>query len=206
MQSLAPYVAALFVDPTGPYAGRDDVDPWDEERDARKYAGPYPVVAHPPCERWGKFWHRGKGGKRAALGNDGGCFRAALKAVEQWGGVLEHPEGSLAWRCLDLPRPTRLNQWLRGGSRGLGVGWACLVDQGRYGHRAQKRSLLYYVGLDWPHGVDLRPSTSPVLTSPNTARVGVELMGRRERRITPPAFADALIRLARYAATGDEDF
>lgn len=193
---MAPVVAALFVDPSGPYAGRPGVDAWDEKRDARAYAGPLPVVAHPPCERWGKLYWRGKGGKRAELGDDGGCFGSALLAVEEWGGVLEHPEGSLAWDRFGLPRPERVNTWQRGGARGIGAGWACLVDQGRYGHRARKRTLLYYVGVEWPGGVDLRPSTAPVLSSPNTKRVGVELMDHRERRLTPPAFVDVLIRLA----------
>ena len=50
-------VAALFVERDGAYYGLPNVDPWDAERDARTYAGPFPVVAHPPCERWGKYWH-----------------------------------------------------------------------------------------------------------------------------------------------------
>jgi hypothetical protein len=67
-------------------------------RDARLYAGPYPVVAHPPCERWGRYW----GGApaqfpRLKLGDDSGCFAAALAAVRKFGGVLEHPEGSHAF-------------------------------------------------------------------------------------------------------------
>jgi len=48
-------MAALFVDPNGVYAGLPDVDVWDEARDARLYAGPWPVVAHPPCARWGQL-------------------------------------------------------------------------------------------------------------------------------------------------------
>ncbi len=43
-------IAALFVRDDGPYVGREDVDPWHLPRDAREYAGPHPVVAHPPCE------------------------------------------------------------------------------------------------------------------------------------------------------------
>jgi len=44
-------IAALYVVKGGCYYGVPDVDPWDKARDARLYAGPWPVVAHPPCER-----------------------------------------------------------------------------------------------------------------------------------------------------------
>ncbi len=46
-------IAALYVQEDGCYAGLAGVDPWPEVRDARKYAGPHPVAAHPPCQRWG---------------------------------------------------------------------------------------------------------------------------------------------------------
>ena len=42
-------IAALFVQKNGAYFDLPDVDPWDEERDARLYSGPHPVVAHPQC-------------------------------------------------------------------------------------------------------------------------------------------------------------
>lgn len=45
-------IAALYVIENGPYYGLPNVDPWPESRDARTYAGPHPVVAHPPCSRW----------------------------------------------------------------------------------------------------------------------------------------------------------
>ena len=45
-------IAALYVQRGGIYWDLPDVDPWDEARDARLYAGPWPVVAHPPCARW----------------------------------------------------------------------------------------------------------------------------------------------------------
>jgi hypothetical protein len=70
-------IAALYVEPDGVYAGLPDVDAWDESRDARLYSGPWPVVAHPPCQRWGNLglvnWHRW-GGDHNRPGNDGGCF------------------------------------------------------------------------------------------------------------------------------------
>lgn len=45
-------IAALYVETGGVYFNLDGVDPWDKERDARKYNGPHPVVAHPPCFLW----------------------------------------------------------------------------------------------------------------------------------------------------------
>lgn len=80
-------VAALFVEAHGVYFGLPDVDPWDAARDARQYAGPHPVVAHPPCERWGRYWTGGPSAKeRRRLGDDAGCFASALASVQAWGG------------------------------------------------------------------------------------------------------------------------
>lgn len=59
-----PTIAALFVETAGCYFDLAGVDPWDQTRDARKYFGPHPIVAHPPCQRWGKLWagHMGRRG------------------------------------------------------------------------------------------------------------------------------------------------
>ncbi len=46
-------IAALYVETDGTYFDVPGVDAWDEERDARTYTGPHPVVAHPPCQLWG---------------------------------------------------------------------------------------------------------------------------------------------------------
>ena len=74
-------IAALYVEAGGGYYNQEMVDPWDELRDARNYRGPFPVVAHPPCQRWGKYWH-GAPNKphQYRMGEDGGCFAAALTA------------------------------------------------------------------------------------------------------------------------------
>lgn len=54
-----PTIAALYVQRNGIYWNRPDIDAWDEQRDARLYDGPLPVVAHPPCQRWGRYWSGG---------------------------------------------------------------------------------------------------------------------------------------------------
>ena len=141
-------IAALFVEPKGVYSGLPDVDLWDKKRDARNYAGPYPVVAHPPCERWGRYW----GGApstfpRLKLGDDGGCFASALSSVRRWGGILEHPEGSHAWRRFELNTPPRAGGWVVADWQG---GWTCCVEQGAYGHRARKATWLYAHAIELP--------------------------------------------------------
>ncbi len=107
--------AALYVQSNGCYFGLEGVEPWDKTRDARKYSGPWPVVAHPPCERWGRYWSGGPSARvRRLKGDDDGCFKAALEAVRRWSGVLEHPEASHAWSHFGLNAPPRNGGWIAG--------------------------------------------------------------------------------------------
>jgi hypothetical protein len=140
-------IAALFVETGGCYFGLPQVDPWDKARDARLYDGPWPVVAHPPCEHWGRYWH-GSPGKphQYALGDDNGCFEAALRAVRIFGGLIEHPAFSAAWRHFELPWPPRDGGW----ARDIHGGWCCHIEQAHYGHIARKATWLYGCNIDPP--------------------------------------------------------
>jgi hypothetical protein len=198
-------IAALFVETGGAYFGLEGVDPWDERRDARTYAGPHPVVAHPPCARWcalaGLVEHLL--GDEYRVGEDDGCFEAALEAVHAYGGVLEHPANSLAWRRFGLPRPAR------GGWQGnLELeGWCTEVDQAAYGHPARKRTWLYAVGvdslpaLDWSSPAVSRKVAGFTHQTPGEPHVSMEewRVRPREASATPPAFRDVLVELARSA-------
>jgi hypothetical protein len=149
-------IAALYISSGGCYFGLPDVEPWDAERDARLYNGPLPVVAHPPCQRWGKMWAGSpsviaKTGVRKVKGDDDGCFASALDVVRRYGGVLEHPWGSAAWTYFNLNVPPRSGGWIAAELPGSHkYGWTCCVEQGRYGHYARKPTLLYAVGCDLP--------------------------------------------------------
>lgn len=205
-------IAALYVESGGKYFGLPLVDPWDQERDARQYSGPHPVVAHPPCQRWGKFWAGQplwikRTGERKVKGADDGCFEAALAAVRQYGGVLEHPEGSHAWAHFGLNKPPRTGGWIVADEYG---GWTCCVEQGRYGHYARKPTWLYAVRTELP---ELRWGKSPAKLDPELiARVGLKKAQRlgevcskgggrdsSPRIGTPPEFRDLLISIARTA-------
>lgn len=208
-------VAALFVQPQGCYFGQPAVEPWDFSRDARTYAGPHPVVAHPPCERWGRYWSGGPSAKvRRVKGDDNGCFSAALAAVRLWGGVLEHPEASAAWRHFALISPPRDGGWVAAGD---GVGWTCCVEQGHYGHRARKATWLYAAGatqlpsLRWgrsPAGLKLDDGCHNTIERRRRIRLGtlsgpyqpVEGLTRKVwRSATPVPFRDLLLSIARSA-------
>lgn len=143
-------IVALYVQTGGSYFNLEGVTPWDQEDDARMYGGPHPVVAHPPCQRWGKLWAGQplwikRTGERKRKGDDEGCFKSALFDVRRFGGVLEHPWGSHAWKHFGLAVPPRAGGWIKADDCG---GWTCCVEQGRYGHYARKPTLLYAVGVD----------------------------------------------------------
>ena len=201
-------IAALFVETNGAYYGLSDVEPWDESRDARLYAGPHPVVAHPPCQRWGRYWH-GAPNKphQYRLGDDAGCFEAALAAVRQWGGVLEHPAHSKAWEAFDLAEPTKAGGWSAADFRG---GWTCHVEQGHYGHLSRRATWLYANGVElpslrWGAGEQrIHPVALAKHGYAKARRIGMMAMvgGKDKTRIrnaTPPAFRDILISMARSA-------
>lgn len=206
-------VAALFVAAGGSYSDLPGVDLWDAQRDARLYSGPHPVVAHPPCQRWGKFWAGSPRvvaatGLRKVKGDDGGCFLAALRAVRAWGGVIEHPWGSAALAAYGLKTPPRGGGWIALDSAG---GYACCVEQGRYGHYARKPTILiaYHCQLpelDWGESAaSYRPELVERLGLARVQRLGeLALRGGRvdssERIGTPEAFRDLLLSIARSAA------
>ena len=200
-------IAALYIEKGGCYAGLPGVDAWDIERDARTYAGPWPVVAHPPCQRWGRFWHGSpRKPHQFKLGEDGGCFAAALASVRRWGGVLEHPADSQAWAHHGIVAPERGAGWTYCMDEWRGA--TCYVEQGHYGHNARKGTWLYAVGVDlpelnWTLG---EQRLDPVMVERHgytyARRKGLVSMvgGKRKteiRNATPPEFRDVLLAMAR---------
>jgi hypothetical protein len=208
-----PFVAALFVQTGGVYFELDGVDPWDERRDARLYDGPWPVVAHPPCARWCRFAPGIEKQYGYKVGDDDGCFEAALNSVRTFGGVLEHPAYSKAWDRFGLPKPTVGDGWTYDL---LDEGASCYVEQGRYGLSVKKATWLYAVGVDLP---ELRwgKTSDAEAGAVRWARIrykGDELRERvkaSETAKTPPEFRDVLLSMARMAtkldraAGGDRD-
>lgn len=198
-------VAALFVETGGCYFNDPRVDPWDEARDARWADTHLPAVCHPPCQRWGRFWHGStRKPHQYELGDDKGCFMAAVIYVHANGGVIEHPAESKAWTFFGLPIPKRGAGWTEPDRYG---GRSCYVEQGHYGHKARKSTWLYAIGVEfleliWDHTRAVVPQWMIDRYGEKKARkIGVVAMegGKdkvKNRNATPPAFRDVLINLA----------
>jgi hypothetical protein len=187
-------IAALYIDPRGPYPKMPGVQCWDAARDARLYDGPWPVVAHPPCGPWGAL-------RRLYRGDEHDCAPIALAQVRTFGGVLEQPAASafLLERYLAPGQPP--DPW---GGQTIEV---CQVD---WGHVARKRTWLYFVGVDlselempaprepthWVSGFH-HPTRKGKAS--RAAPPGIKICSAEQRRRTPPLFAAWLVALARTA-------
>lgn len=183
-------VAVLFARADSVYKTLPGTDVWDIERDARRWPGGAPVVAHPPCRSWSVLKHFAKPRQ-----DERDLAPWAVEQVRCWGGVLEHPKGSALWQHCNLPAP---------GERDKFGGWTKPVMQMWWGHRAEKPTLLYIVGLE-PRNLPDIPlvlgDAPRVLFNKRRLRSGMPGFRtectREEREHTPPALAEWLVDLAR---------
>jgi hypothetical protein len=78
-------VSALYVRKDSVYKSLG-VDCWDIERDATKWPGGNPIIAHPPCRAWGQLSHFANprpGEKELAI--------KAIELIREWGGGIGAP-------------------------------------------------------------------------------------------------------------------
>lgn len=178
-------VSILFVQKNSVYK-QLGVDCWDDKRDARNFNCCNAVVAHPPCAQWGRM--------RALAKKDDDQKQLAPFAVgviRKCGGVLEHPRDSLLWSTGILPYPGKTDQY---------GGYSILVNQHWFGHRAEKKTLLYIVGCEEKFLPNI-----PISFDAVTATIGrssayrkhkVKEVTKFERSATPILMAQWLIQVA----------
>ena len=163
---------ALFVRDDSAYKSLG-FDCYDQQRDAKTYAGNLPVIAHPPCRLWGVLSHLS-----TAPQEEKELAVWAVGKVREVGGVLEHPAGSRLWRELNLPDPGWLPDQYGG--------FTLLIDQFDFGHVASKPTKLYIVGCSigqlppLPQNRQDEPTKSITGQVPGTARCT-----QYEREYTP---------------------
>lgn len=148
-------------------------DNWDIKKDARKWPGGNPIIAHPPCRGWGNYRHLAK-----TRNGEHALAIHAIIMIRLWGGILEHPQGSKIWK--QLPKPGQYDQY---------GGFTISINQSWFGHRATKKTMLYMVGtqynaITYPISLDCTTNT-------------IENMGKAERERTPIEFAKWLINITK---------
>lgn len=164
-------------------------DVWDIERDARKWEGGKPAIYHPPCRAWGLLANFAKprpDEKQLAIWS--------IKQIQKFGGVLEHPNGSKLWQEMNLPKGQEVDSF---------GGFTISLNQSWFGHLAEKRTLLYIVGID----------RIEVPSIPICFNIPIYALGKRkknskkkelpksEREKTPVKFAKWLIELVELIET-----
>jgi len=186
MSGILRNVAVLFARHDSIYKTLPGCDVYDIDRDARSWKGGSPAVTHPPCRAWGRL--------RAFANPRPDEKQLAIYAVDQvrtYGGVLEHPAYSTLWDAVNLPRP--------GCGKDSFGGWSLPVNQHWWGHRAEKATWLYIVGID-PKDLPPIPYRIDEPTHVVQSRKRQDYrphISKAEREATPPAFADWLCRVAR---------
>jgi hypothetical protein len=183
-------VAVLCARIDSIYKTMPTCDVYDEARDARTFAGGLPVIAHPPCRLWGRLYKLARSENPEAERAFGVWCAGQVRTN---GGVLEHPAHSKLWKAAGLPKP---------GERDEFGGWTLAIPQFWFGHKAEKNTWFYIVGID--------PSSIPPITlklgepthvvSSTIQRRGEPgyrpSLKKKAREATPPAMAQWLVDLA----------
>lgn len=124
-------VSALFVRSDSIYKNLN-IDCYDINRDATSFSQSNAVICHPPCRAWGKlsaFAQPRVGEKELAI--------YSINLIRRVGGVLEHPSGSQLWNHMKLPLGNQTDSY---------GGYTISINQSWFGHKAEKKTLLYICG------------------------------------------------------------
>lgn len=182
-------VAVLFARADSHYKELAGVDVWDAERDARRWPGGCPVVAHPPCRAWGRLRTFAR-----PRPDEMNLARLAVALVREFGGVLEHPAGSTLWPAQKLPMP---------GERDGYGGWTLAAPQKWWGHKAEKATWFYVVGCE-PGDIPPLPYVMGEAAYVVQSRKRHDYrphITKAEREHTPPTLAAWLVELAAKCKT-----
>ena len=95
---------------------------YDKQRNAWSYKGDDMIIAHPPCQQWGRL--RGLANKNE---KEKELALFCLDQVMKNGGILEHPVSSLLWNHIERSKVTLLK-----------------VNQSWWGYPATKSTILLF--------------------------------------------------------------
>jgi len=146
-----------------------ELEIYDKKRDCRNFQFDCPVITHAPCAQWSRL-------HKFATPNEEEKNLAwfCLAAVNQCGGIFEHPAGSHFFRAAALEKKKIYS---------VNLSW--------FGYTAAKRTYLYYNSLSLlSHPLSFDAHTNCVSTSKIRR---LPEMTKSNRHITPVAFNEWLI-------------
>ena len=178
-------VAVLFAMKDSIYKNYDICDVYDEDRNALRYQGNLPIIAHPPCRLWGQLSHFSTAPleeKQFAIWS--------IKMIRKNGGVLEHPATSRLWQEMKLPSYGKYDDY---------GGWTLIAPQYWWGHKAEKKTKFYIYGIS-PNNIPDIPfrlgyPEYVVGTSKRKLAKDLPEITKKERKQTPIQLAEWLIEL-----------
>lgn len=126
-------IPVLFTNSHSNYNLFDCFDTYDLERNAFTYYGRNPVIAHPPC----RLFSRLRAFSTAHI-KEKQCAFFSLSKVREFGGILEHPRSSTLWKTGNFNLSGEIDNY-GGFLRSVNLSW--------FGFPAEKKTMLYFVGL-----------------------------------------------------------
>ncbi len=175
-------ITVLFCQEDSIYKSFPVCDVWDEKRNALNFNELIPIIAHPPCRKFSRMR-----GLSTAPEVEKELAYFAAHHIKKYGGILEHPAFSILWKEANLPNPGEIDKF---------GGFTLVISQFWFGHKADKLTWLYIVGLK--EG-DLPPIPfalgEPLFTCSlsHVERPAKPEIPKRERSATPRKFAEWLI-------------
>ena len=170
-------IPVLFTAHNSLYNDFDIFDCYDEKRNAFTYTDRVPLIAHPPCRLFSRLRKLS-----SADPIEKKCAYFALARIRQFGGILEHPRSSTLWLNGNFKLDGSVDDY-GGFLRSVNLSW--------FGFPAQKKTMLYFVGIrpgslpSFP--MSLNAITHVISSSSNTAKKELSALYRSQ---TPQLMID----------------
>jgi hypothetical protein len=177
-------IAVLCAARNSVYNQIEDLDVYDEVRDARTFRGGIPAVGHPPCRCYSAFCRHQAKPKDRELEMALGVW--CVEQVRNWGGVIEQPAHSKLWELCDLPHPKYLHTsaWA----------WSMELPQFWFGDVREKNTWLFFSRI---LRADVPQLPFRLKPEGGDRRAWQLMSSKNQRERTPMQFAKWLVECAR---------
>ena len=126
-------IPVLFTQNLSLYNTYEIFDCYDITRNAFTFTDRCPLIAHPPCRLFSRLRQFSTADRKEKQ-----CAYFALSQVRMFGGILEHPRSSTLWKNGNFNLSGEIDNY-GGFLRSVNLSW--------FGYPAQKKTMLYFVGI-----------------------------------------------------------